>query len=153
MIGVNLRPLGGSKELDIEKSPTPQKPEIDLGKSQTTNESDIAKNERASMELQQQFWEKNVSTFTIKHGTSSIYRKHFQDYGISSSYPKPLEDLIDRVRKVWTNHEHDIMKRTAYFKMFEQRYDEAHQNQKLYFLSANNSITSEYTTGSKRIWR
>lgn len=118
------------------------KPSIDL----EINESD-----KPSLKLIQQFWKEHIQSFKISHGTSALYLQHFKEHGLSATYPKALETIIQKIRTLWNNHEHDIMPKTGYFRWFEQRYDEARQKLKVTFsFSCKPSITDEFTTGARQ---
>lgn len=96
------------------------------------------------------FWETNISSFQISHGTTSLYHAHFKEHGISARYPIALEGIIAKIRNVWTNHEHDITRRTGYFKYFEERYDAARARGVVQLsFSCREEITREFTTGTR----
>lgn len=104
----------------------------------------------SSLKLMEQFWKEHVQTFKIKHGTSSIYLQHFKKHGISHHYPPQLSDLVKKVRDIWTEHEKSVIEKSGYFRMFEQRYDNAHEKEEIAVsFSANPSITSEFTKGER----
>lgn len=106
--------------------------------------------ERAHLTIES-FWKLHVNSFALNHGTTALYYRHFQEHGISSSYPPALEEIIEKIRSVWKNHETDICPCSQYFEWFEERYDEAFQNKKIAVsFSAQQMITSEFTTGARR---
>ncbi|MBA3722543.1 MAG: hypothetical protein H0W88_09105 [Parachlamydiaceae bacterium] len=96
------------------------------------------------------FWKEHIQSFKLSHGTSSLYLKHFKEHGISATYPEALSTIIQKIRTLWKNHEHDVMPRTGYFKMFEMRYDNAHRTKQFgVSFSANPNIKREFTTGAR----
>lgn len=105
----------------------------------------------ASIKLMQNFWHREINSFEIRHGTNALYLNHFKTFGISASYPATLEDLISKIRALWTKHQDDITKKTAYFRDFECRYDGARRVKKVNVsFSANEWITQEFTTGERQ---
>lgn len=130
-------------------SPPYSPPQVSNHNSETLKIS--ASNQDPAEQEIKRFWEKHVCSFKISHGTTVLYRAHFKKHGISATYPAALEQMIQKIRTVWKNHEHDIMKRTNYFKLFEGRYDQARNKQEIATsFSAQQSITVEYTTGARR---
>ncbi|CAF23553.1 hypothetical protein [Candidatus Protochlamydia amoebophila] len=96
------------------------------------------------------FWKEHIASFKVCHGTTSLLLKHFTEYGISSTYPPALHDMITKVRAVWKNHEYDILPRSGYFKNFERRYDDAHLKQQIAVsFTADPFRQKEYTVGAR----
>jgi hypothetical protein len=99
----------------------------------------------------QRFWRDQVSSFKICHGTNSLYLSHFKQHGISATYPAALEGMVTKIGRVWENHTQDIAPKTAYFRDFERRYDQARLSKQVAFsFSADRSITHEFTLGARQ---
>jgi len=97
-----------------------------------------------------QFWKEHVESFKICHGTTSLYRPHFQKHGLSTRYPEALKPFIGKVRALWTNHAQTVMAKSGYFLEFEQRYDNAKKTDTIAFsFSARPSTTEEFTVGAR----
>jgi hypothetical protein len=103
-----------------------------------------------SLQLIQDFWKKNIHSFSIKHGTSSLYEKHFRKFGLSSVYPEPFQDIVKKVRQLWDRYEKEVFPKSDYFRWFEQRFDKAYEQKRIEFsFAANKFRTQEYTVGRR----
>jgi hypothetical protein len=117
---------------------------------QTTHEFARAIAEKKSTKELRSFWQEHIFPIKLCHGTTSLYYTHFKKFGISATYPAPLENIVAKIRNVWTKHEHDICRKTGYFRDFEKRYDKARSKKEIAVsFSADPSITQEYTTGAR----
>jgi hypothetical protein len=96
------------------------------------------------------FWESEIEPFEIRHGTNCLYLSFFKKYGISTAYPPAQEALVQSIRTIWARHEKDLMPKTEYFTLFEERYDAARKKNKIeVHFSANPISTQQFTTGSR----
>ncbi|MBP7074540.1 MAG: hypothetical protein KBA81_04055 [Rhabdochlamydiaceae bacterium] len=104
---------------------------------------------KSSEQYIKQFWERHIASFEVCHGTTSLYYNHFKEQGLSASYPKPLVDLVAKIRILWNSHQ-DIKPMTGYFQWFLNRFDRAQaENAVEYSFSANQQVQHEFTTGSR----
>lgn len=102
-----------------------------------------------SLAVIEEFWHQHIEPLELSHGTTSLYQSHFQRHGISHRYPAPLANVITKIRKVWSDHAHQIPK-TGYWELFEERYDHALANQRVAVsFSADPRVTEEYTKGAR----
>lgn len=102
------------------------------------------------VDIMQDFWQKHIRSFEIRHGTNSLYLNHFKQHGISSNYPVALEELIEKTRNLWQKHRYDIAPKTEYFCHFEQRYDQARSAKEIgVSFSASGRVIDEFTLGAR----
>lgn len=104
--------------------------------------------EARSLRIIRHFWREHIKSFTLNHGTHIIYRRHFQEHGISATYPSTLTKLISKVGDIWNKHRVDSCL-LQYFHWYEQRVNAAQQNKKI-ALSVSRSVTGEFTVGERR---
>ena len=103
----------------------------------------------SSLSLIETFWKREVCSFKFSHSTSSLYREHFERYGLSAAYPEVFRAVIDKIRVVWNSHLDICSKR--YFGDFEQRYDAAARSSVIAMsFTAKAAIIDEFTKGERK---